>query len=66
MTGPVPRLNGKPDLSGVWKVTGDPRGPAAPFLGESGNSPYFRNVLADFVAGGEPLTKLGAELSRAE
>jgi hypothetical protein len=27
MTGPVPRLDGKPDLSGIWQVPGDPRAP---------------------------------------
>ncbi len=25
MTGPVPRLDGKPDLSGVWQVEAEPR-----------------------------------------
>ena len=39
MTGPVPRLNGKPDLSGIWQVQGDPRPPGGLFgLGESINS----------------------------
>jgi hypothetical protein len=28
MTGPVPRLDGKPDLSGIWQVPGDPAAPA--------------------------------------
>src|SRR5919108_3619545 len=38
MTGRVPRLNGKPDLSGLWQVQGDPRAPGALFgLGESLN-----------------------------
>src|SRR5215510_520401 len=27
MTGPAPRLNGKPDLSGIWQVQAEPRGP---------------------------------------
>ena len=49
MTGPVPRLNGKPDLSGIWQVQGDPRPPGGLFgIGESLNSRYFRNVLSDF------------------
>lgn len=39
MTGRVPRLNGKPDLSGLWQVQGDPRAPGGLFgLGESLNS----------------------------
>ena len=39
MTGPVPRVNGKPDLSGIWQVQGDPRAPGGLFgLGESLNS----------------------------
>ena len=37
-TGPVPMLNGKPDLSGIWQVQGEPRAPGALFgLGESPN-----------------------------
>ena len=41
MTGPVPRLNGKPDLSGIWQVQGDPRPPGGMFgIGESLNSRY--------------------------
>ena len=27
MTGPVPRVNGKPDLSGLWQVEAEPRSP---------------------------------------
>src|ERR1044072_4349137 len=62
MTGPVPRLNGKPDLSGIWQVPGDPRAPGGLFgIGESLNSIYFRNILADFKPGEEPLTPYGAE-----
>ena len=39
MTGPVPRLNGKPDLSGIWQVQAEPRAPGGLFgLGESPNS----------------------------
>ena len=62
LTGPVPRLNGKPDLSGIWQVQGDPRPPGGLFgIGESLNSIYFRNVLADFKPGEEPLTPYGLE-----
>jgi hypothetical protein len=65
MTGPVPRLNGKPDLSGVWQAVGDPRAPGGLFgLGESLNSRYFRNVLADFKPDALPLTPEGAERLR--
>jgi len=65
MTGPVPRLNGKPDLSGVWQLPGDPRGPNGLFgLGESLNSKYFRDILSDFPANARPLTPEGAELLR--
>src|SRR5215475_14036233 len=63
MTGPVPRLDGKPDLSGVWQVQAEPRGPGGLFgLGESPNSRYFRDVLADFKPDEQPLTPLGADI----
>src|SRR5215831_17282436 len=65
MTGPVPRVNGKPDLSGIWQVDGEPRAAGGLFgLGESTNSKYFRNILSDFPADQEPLTPLGAEILR--
>jgi hypothetical protein len=65
MTGPVPRVNGKPDLSGVWQVPGEPRAAGGLFgLGESENSRYFRDILADFKRGEEPLTAEGAEILR--
>jgi hypothetical protein len=65
MTGPVPRLNGKPDLSGIWQVQGDPRAPGGLFgIGESLNSRYFRDILADFKPDERPLTPAGAELLR--
>jgi hypothetical protein len=65
MTGPVPRLNGKPDLSGIWQAQGDPRAPNGLFgIGESLNSRYFRDVLADFKPDERPLTPFGAELAR--
>src|SRR4029077_16105304 len=65
MTGPVPRLNGKPDLSGIWQVEGEPRGQGALFgIGESINSRYFRNILADSPPTDQPLTPLGIELLR--
>jgi hypothetical protein len=65
MTGPVLRVNGKPDLSGIWQVPGDPRTPGALFgIGESENSKYFRDILSDFKRGEEPLTPEGAEILR--
>ena len=64
MTGPVPRMNGKPDLSGIWQVEAEPRGPGLFGLGESPNSKYFRDILSDFKRGEEPLTPEGAELLR--
>src|SRR5579864_7094854 len=64
MTGPAPRLNGKPDLSGIWQAAAEPRGPGLYGLGESPNSKYFRDVLADFKPGEEPLTPEGREILR--
>src|SRR5215471_14174782 len=64
MTGPVPRINGKPDLSGIWQVEAEPRGPGLFGLGESPNSKYFRDILSDFNPGEEPLTPAGAEILR--
>jgi len=65
MAGPVPRLDGKPDLSGVWQVQAEPRAPGGLFgLGESPNSRYFRNILSDFPPNEPPLTPFGAELLR--
>jgi hypothetical protein len=63
-TGPVPRVNGKPDLSGIWQVGAEPRGPGLFGLGESANSKYFRDILADFKPGEEPLEPAGAEIFR--
>jgi hypothetical protein len=65
LTGPVPRLNGKPDLSGIWQVEAEPRGPGGLFgLGESPNSKYFRDILSDFKPGEEPLQPAGVEILR--
>src|SRR6204780_1729572 len=64
MTGPAPRVNGKPDLSGIWQVEAEPRGPGLFGLGDSSNSMYFRNILSDFKPGEEPLTAAGAEMLR--
>src|SRR5499427_2965843 len=64
LTGPVARVNGKPDLSGIWQVEAEPRGPGLFGLGESPNSKYFRDILSDFKRGEEPLTPEGAEILR--
>lgn len=65
MTGPVPRLDGKPDLSGIWQVQAEPRTPGGLFgLGESENSKYFRNILSDFPPDQQPVTAEGAEIFR--
>ena len=62
MTARTPRLNGKPDFSGLWQVQGQPRVPGALFgLGESENSRYFISVLADFPPNDLPLTPAGLE-----
>jgi hypothetical protein len=58
----APRLNGKPDFSGLWQVQGQPRAAGALFgLGESENSRYFINVLADFPPNELPLTPAALE-----
>jgi hypothetical protein len=65
MTGPVPMLDGKPDLSGIWQVQAEPRAPGGLFgLGESPNSKYFRDILSDFPPDQRPLTPAGVELLR--
>jgi len=65
MTGPIHRVNGKPDLSGIWQVQAEPRAPGGLFgLGESPNSKYFRDILSDFKPDERPLTAAGGELLR--
>lgn len=64
LTGPVRRVNGKPDLSGIWQAEAEPRGAGLFGLGESPNSKYFRDILSDFKPGEEPLTPEGRELMR--
>jgi hypothetical protein len=65
MTGPVPRANAKPDLSGIWQAEAEPRAPGGLFgLGESPNSKYFRDILSDFKPGEEPLTPEAREILR--
>ena len=64
MAGPVPRVGGRPDLSGVWQIEGGARGPGLYGLGESTNSPFFGNILAGFKPDEQPLTPEGAERFR--
>ena len=64
MTGPVPHAKGKPDLSGIWQAEAEPRGPGLYGLGESPNSKYFRDILADFKPSDEMLTAEGTEMMR--
>jgi len=64
MTAPAPRSNGKPDLSGIWQAEAEPRGPGLFGLGESPNSKYFRDILADFKPDEAPLTPAGADILR--
>src|SRR2546425_9545143 len=64
MAGPVPRVNGKPDLSGIWQVEAPPRAGGLYGLGESPNSKYFRDILSDFKPGEEPLTAAAREMLR--
>jgi hypothetical protein len=65
MKGPVAKLNGKPDLTGIWQAEAEARAPGGLFgIGESPNSKYFRNILSDFKAGEEPLTPAGVEIFR--
>ena len=62
LSAPAPRLNHKPDLSGIWEVESSPRKQLEPFLlpgginglGEDDPSIYFINFLYDFPFGKEP------------
>ena len=59
LSAPVPRLNGKPDFSGIWQTDAAPEGwvdktiPGMRLLAVPGDDPamlskYFLNVLADY------------------
>jgi hypothetical protein len=76
LSAPAPRLNGKPDLSGVWhaeptpmaewvKLLGpDPDPFAPPGMELSRLSKYAFNVFVDFPAGSEPIRKeVAAEMA---
>lgn len=67
LTAPVPRVNGKPDLSGVWHVEPTPMAEWVRMLGPNPDpfapagmeltsiSKYAANVFADFTPGSEPI-----------
>ncbi len=63
LSAPAPRVNGKPDLSGIWLAESAPVEEIQQFLlpgginglGEELPSKYFFNFFADFPSGQEPL-----------
>ena len=64
LSAPAPRVNGKPDLSGIWQAEGSPRKQLEPYLlpgginglGEDDPNIYFVNFFEDFGFGKEPFT----------
>lgn len=72
LSAPAPRVNGKPDLSGIWQAEGAPRdillqyipGDGINGVGESTPSQYFFNVLVDFKPDALPLRPEAAALWR--
>jgi hypothetical protein len=73
LSAPAPRLNGKPDLSGIWQVESAPVAEIQRFLlpgginglGEVIPSKYFFNFFADYPAGQEPMRpEVRAELAK--
>lgn len=74
LSGPAPRLHGKPDLTGVWEAESTPRAVLASMfppgvgllpggvngLGEDDPQKYFLNLFADFKPGEEPLLPAAA------
>jgi len=63
LSAPVPKLNGKPDLSGIWQAESAPVAEIQQFLlpgginglGEDLPTKYFFSVFADFPPGQEPM-----------
>jgi hypothetical protein len=63
LSAPAPRLNGKPDLSGIWEAESAPVAEVQQYLlpgglnglGEDIPSRYFFNIFADFPPGQEPI-----------
>jgi hypothetical protein len=75
LTAPAPRLNGKPDLSGVWQAEYAPPGENERLFGDVFNfvvpgddprtfSKYFLNILADFKPEEVPMRPEAAALFR--
>lgn len=70
LAAPAPRVNGKPDLSGIWEVEGSPRKQLEPYLlpggvnglGEDDPNIYFVNFFQDFGFGKEPFQPEAAKL----
>jgi hypothetical protein len=67
VSAPAPRLNGKPDLSGIWEAESSPVKEIQQFLlpeginglGEDLPSKYFFNFFADYPPGQEPFQPAG-------
>jgi hypothetical protein len=63
LSAPAPRVNGKPDLSGIWQAESSPVAEIQQFLlpgginglGEDLPSKYFFNFFSDYPLGQEPL-----------
>src|ERR1700756_1996248 len=74
LTAPAPRVNGKPDLSGIWEVIGSPGKVLEPYLlpgGEKGfgkGDPalHFINIVADYPFGQEPFQPAAAAMFRQQ
>lgn len=68
LSAPAPRVNGKPDLSGVWQVEGSPRKQLEPFvlpggvngLGEDDPNIHFIDFFFDSGMGKEPFQPAAA------
>jgi len=73
LTAPAPRLNGRPDLTGIWQAESAPVAEIQQFLlpgginglGEDLPTKYFFNFFADYAPGQEPLKpEVRAELAK--
>ncbi len=69
LSAPPSRVNGKPDLTGIWEVESSPKKEVEPYLlpggenglGEDVPSKYFLNFFSDFPFGKEPFQPEAAE-----
>lgn len=73
LSAPAPRMNGNPDLTGVWRAPGETAAEWKQVLGPHGldlqidleyASRYAVNILADFKPGEEPLRPAAAPLQK--